>query len=251
MSILFTICGRAGSKGIVNKNIRNFVGYPLPMYVLAAIDLYLRRNPEVDADIVVNTDSKDLITMTKDNAFRGVDVIERVEELGGDLVPKIEVIRDCLNQMEMRQQKSYEMVVDLDISSPLRTINDIENLINKKKETGCDVAFSVTDSRRNPYFNMVKKVEKGYKRVLESNFTARQEAPEMFDMNASMYAYDPDYLRTGGGVLDGYCEVIKMYDTGLLDLDHEPEFELMEVIARYLFEKREDFGEIYKHLATK
>ena len=49
--------------------------------------------------------------------------------------------------------------------------------------------------------------------------------------------------------MDGYCEVIKMYDTGLLDLDHEAEFELMEVIAKYLFEKREDFGEIYKHLA--
>lgn len=249
MSILFTICGRAGSKGIKNKNIRNFVGYPLPMYVLAAIDLYLRRNPEIDADIVVNSDSKELVTMVKNNVFRKVEEAERKEELSGDLVPKMDVIRDCLKQMESRNQKNYEMVIDLDISSPLRTIADVENLINKKKETGCDVAFSVTDSRRNPYFNMVKKVEKGYKRVLESNFTARQEAPEMFDMNAAMYAYDPDYLRTGKGILEGYCEVIKMYDTGLLDLDNESEFELMEVIARYLFEKREDFGEIYKHLA--
>ena len=44
MRILFTICGRAGSKGIKNKNIRDFLDVPLPMYTLAAIDLYLERN---------------------------------------------------------------------------------------------------------------------------------------------------------------------------------------------------------------
>ena len=39
MNILFTICGRAGSKGIKNKNIRHFCGYPLAYYYLAVIVL--------------------------------------------------------------------------------------------------------------------------------------------------------------------------------------------------------------------
>lgn len=248
MSILFTICGRAGSKGIKNKNVRNFLGSPLPMYTLSAIDLYLKRNSEVEADIVLNTDSEELISIAVKNLLRKVDVIRRKKHLVGDAVPKIAVILDSLNQMEERKQKCYDMVIDLDITSPLRTVADIEVLVNKKKETNCDVVFSVTDSRRNPYFNMVKKTKKGYKRVLESIFVTRQEAPEIFDMNASMYAYDPNYLRTGKGVLDGYCEIIKMYDTGILDLDCENDFELMEVIAQHLYKKEMSFAEIKRNL---
>ncbi len=80
---------------------------------------------------------------------------------------------------------------------------------------------TVAAARRNPYFNQLKRTEHGFKKVVESNFTARQQAPEIFDMNASIYAYRPEYLRAGKGVLDGYCEAVEMDDTGILDLDHE------------------------------
>ena len=39
-----------------------------------------------------------------------------------------------------------------------------------------------------------------------------------------------------------------MYDTGILDLDHENDFELMEVVAKYLINKYEKFGEIYNNI---
>ena len=84
--------------------------------------------------------------------------------------------------------------------------------------------------------------------MIESNFTARQQAPEIFDMNASLYAYKPEYLRSGKGVLDGYVECIEMYDTGILDLDHENDFELMEIIAEYLIKKNPSFREVYENI---
>ena len=80
--------------------------------------------------------------------------------------------------------------------------------------------------------------------MVESDFTSRQQAPEVFDMNASLYAYSPEYLMTGKGVLDGYCECIEMKDTGVLDLDYEDDFALMEVIAGYLFETDESYREV-------
>ena len=46
MKILFTIGGRAGSKGIHNKNIKTFCEFPLPLYSLSALDLYLTKHPE-------------------------------------------------------------------------------------------------------------------------------------------------------------------------------------------------------------
>lgn len=244
MQILFVICGRAGSKGIKNKNIRDFLGKPLALYTLSAADLYLKRHSEVNGDIVLNTDSEKLVHIFENNKIRKVEVIHRSPELSGDLVPKWDVLRNSLLKMEEKKMKAYDMVIDLDITSPLRTVSDMEHLIEMKTRTRCDVVFSVTDSRRNPYFNMVKKTGHGYKKVMESNFKARQQAPEIFDMNASMYAYSPEHLKAGKGVFDGYVEVIKMLDTGILDLDHEGDFELMQIIAGYLYEKMEEFGEI-------
>ena len=249
MKILFTICGRAGSKGIKNKNIREFVGKPLPYYTISAIDLFLKETSlNVEADIVVNSDSKELLEMMKNNPLRTIETIERDASLAGDAVGKIAVINDCLLKMESRSHKKYDMVVDLDITSPLRTVDNVEQLILKQVECGADVTTSVTTARRNPYFNQVMKTEHGFKKVIASNFTARQQAPEIFDMNASLYAYSPEFLRSGKGVLDGYCECIEMYDTGVLDLDHENDFELMEVIANYLFINNFEMAKIYENI---
>jgi len=248
MNILFTICGRAGSKGIKNKNIKYFLGYPLPFYTVSAIDLYLKQNPNVQCDIVLNTDSKELIKLFKEHINIKMDIIERSPDLALDHTPKMAVVLNSLQLMKEKKQKNYDMVVDLDITSPLRTVNDIQNLINKKMSSDADCVFSITDSRRNPYFNMVKKTDNGYKRVIESSYNARQEAPEVFDMNASLYAFSTEFLESKKGLFEGKCDAIKMMDTAILDLDHDSDFELMQVIAEYLFNKNRDMNKIYENI---
>ncbi len=113
---------------------------------------------------------------------------------------------------------------------------------NKKE---ADVVFSVTTSRRNPYFNMVMPCGRGYKKVLDMEIVSRQEAPEIYDMNASIYVYKSEHLLAGYGDLEGYNEVIMMEDTGILDLDHEGDFALMQVIAEYFFNTNKEFEEVY------
>jgi CMP-N,N'-diacetyllegionaminic acid synthase len=250
MNILFTICGRAGSKGIKNKNLKEFLGYPLPFYTTSVIDLFIKRNPDKHCDVVLNTDSNDLIFMFKSQIALDINIIEREASLGLDNTPKLSVISNCLEIIQQRKGVEYDMVVDLDITSPLRTIQDVSNLIEKKMTSDADVVFSVTDSRRNPYFNMVKKTENGYKRVIKSDFNTRQEAPEIYDMNASLYAYSPLFLMSRKALFDGRCEVTKMFDTAILDLDHENDFAFMEIIAEYLFVKYPEFREVRDNICV-
>lgn len=168
-------------------------------------------------------------------------------------MPKVAVIKDCLVRMEILKNRKYDMVVDLDITSPLRTIYDIENVIQKKKKSkDADVVFSVTNARRNPYFNMVKRDGKFYSKAITSNYTARQQAPEFFDMNASIYAYDVNALmnKEPGIFFNDKCDIIVMKDTGILDIDSEEDFQMMQVIAGYLFEKDKEFREL-KEIVTK
>ena len=131
MAILFTVCGRAGSKGFRSKNLKDFLGVPLVYYTLAAIRLWQQRTDE-EIDVVLNTDSEALCGIVTAQKSLPVQLIHRRAELGGDTVPKVAVIRDCLDQMEARTGKTYEMVVDLDITSPLRTVDDVAAAIEKK-----------------------------------------------------------------------------------------------------------------------
>ena len=58
--LLITICGRAGSKGFKNKNLKNFCGKPLVYYSLSAAELFIKKHPELEIDVALNTDSEDL-----------------------------------------------------------------------------------------------------------------------------------------------------------------------------------------------
>ncbi len=254
MNILFTLCGRAGSKGVKGKNARDFLDVPLVWYSMANIALYMEKYAgDDDIKIVLNTDSeplKDLVRRVKDVP---VTIIHREESLAGDKVAKVAVIADSLNKAEETFARKFDMVVDLDITSPLRTVQDVKNAIDRKKQRNdVDVVYSVAPSRRNPYFNMVKEENGSFCKAIPSNFTTRQEAPVFYDMNASIYAYSPKALREKeqSSFFNSGCDAIVMFDTGILDIDSEEDYELMQVIAKYLFENNEKFKEVFNKVQS-
>lgn len=250
MNILFTLCGRAGSKGVKGKNARDFLGVPLVWYSMSGIDMYINQVAGKDnrIDVVLNTDSEELIQLVEQVTNLNVNVLRREQNLGGDKVPKVAVILDSLLRAEKQFNVTYDVVVDLDITSPLRTVQDIRNVIDKKLiRPEVDVVYSVTHARRNPYFNMVKEENGFFCKAIFSKFTTRQEAPVFYDMNASIYAYSPKALKEKeqSTFFNSNCDVVVMMDTGILDIDSEEDYYLMQVIAKYLFEEKDGFKEVY------
>ncbi len=55
-------------------------------------------------------------------------------------------------------------------------------------------------------------------------------------------------MRATDTIFQGYCEIVEMYDTGILDLDHENDFVLMEIIAEYLVKNNAGFQEVFEHI---
>ncbi len=245
MNILFTVCGREGSKGVKNKNIRKFLGVPLFEYTLSSINLYKDRNSQKFQNIhtAMSTDSREFIEMISARKSNEFHIINRNTALAEDNTPKMYAIKDALEKSEIISSLKYDIIVDLDITSPIRTITDIENAVNKEVQSNdYDVVFSVTDARRNPYFNMVIEEDKYVKKVLESNYTARQQAPVMYDMNASIYAYKREFLLSEvKSPLEGKAGMIEMLDTGIIDIDSDNDFNLMEVIANWIIDNKKDY----------
>lgn len=244
MRILFTLCGRAGSKGCKNKNIREFLGHPLFYYSINAIKKYCERN-HIDYRIGISTDSIDFMRLVPDDDK--IIIIERKEELAQDTTPKMAAIRDCAVQIRDRFDFQYDLVADFDITSPIRSLQDIADGMKVFETGNYDCVFSVTKARRNPYFNMVKVVDGVYSKALDSAFTTRQQAPKMFDMNASIYFYNTRFLLDDASFspLQGKFAIFEMMDTGVIDIDDDEDFAMMEIIAGHLKETRKEYYEVF------
>lgn len=233
MKILFTICGRAGSKGFKNKNLKKMNGVPLVFYTLASIRAFQQENPGHQITVAVNTDSPELVScIQSQQVCQDIRFVERKAELAGDTAPKVAVIQDTY--LTLAKDQDFDVVIDLDITSPYRRAIDIANVVAEfQKDPAYDLVFSVVPARRSPYFNMVERKESGYfHKICDAQFTARQQAPKSYEMNASIYAYHPRFLRSEiqKTILDYNCGIIEMPDYLVLDIDSEEDFEMMQFL---------------------
>ena len=63
-------------------------------------------------------------------------------------------------------------------------------------------------------------------------------------MNASIYGYSPKFISSSEPLFKK-SDIVIMKDTGFLDIDSQEDFEMMQVIAAYLFEQDPSFGVVY------
>src|SRR5690606_27210438 len=106
----------------------------------------------------------------------------RPKHLASDTAGKVDVIRDLLIYAEEKYDSKFEFVLDLDISSPLRTIMDVKMAFRMMaKNTNALTLFSVNKAAKNPYFNMVEQTQNGYfslSKGKDATALSRQTAPE-------------------------------------------------------------------------
>lgn len=230
MGILITICARGGSKGIPGKNIRLLNGIPLIAYTIQIA----KRFAEIyNADIAISTDDDEIGTVAKNYGI--VTDYKRPLELAGDKAGKIDTIRHLLLHQEKFTSQSYDYVLDLDVTSPLRTLNDlIEAYEMIKKDDLAVNLFSVNEASRNPYFNMVEEKANGYYDLVKKgeNILSRQTAPKVYELNASFYFYKRDFFDMGLRTIFTAQSLIYLVPHLCFDLDHITDFEFLEYLLK-------------------
>lgn len=248
--ILFTICGRSGSKGLKNKNIKSFLGAPFLFYSLVdALLAFQGSNLEVEKYVLVDSDSEELLTLAS-SFSRDIYIHKRLPALATDSIPKNVAISSALKDFE-KNMCEVDCVIDLDITSPLRTKDDIKNVFETYTKKESDIIFTAVPSRRNPYFNMVERINGKVVLSKRSNFVCRQAAPIVYDMNASIYAYNPSALKKERHFFENIVDLVEMRDYGILDVDDENDFELMELIYSSIAERDNQYFALKRELAKK
>ncbi|MBN1645404.1 acylneuraminate cytidylyltransferase family protein [Candidatus Woesearchaeota archaeon] len=229
--ILVTICARGGSKGIKNKNIKELAGKPLIAYTIETAKKWGKASR-----IICSTDSEQIAQAAKKY---GAEVpFMRPTELATDTAGKLGVIRHAWKECKRIYNEKYDIVIDLDVTSPLRTVQDIENALAEFIHKQPDILFSVVEARKNPYFNMVELDERGYAHLSKQPnkpVLRRQDAPKVYDMNASMYFYSINFMQDESHTTTTGADRISIYvmtDINSMDIDKELDFNFIEFMIK-------------------
>lgn len=224
--ILCVIPARGGSKGVPGKNIKPIAGKPLIAYTIEQA----QKSKYIDR-IIISTEDKQIADAAK--KFNADVPFIRPKELAEDDSSMMDVLAHTVKWMEEEARFSFDILVLLHVTTPLRTTEDIDNCIKLLVEEGADNVFSVTESYRNPYFNMVEvSKDQKVKLVKEGNFVTRQSAPDVFDMNASIYVWWKDIFKTEKGLFLKKTRIYPMPRERSVDIDEPLDFRIAEMLLQ-------------------
>ncbi len=228
MKRICTICARGGSKGVKNKNIRDLAGQPMIAHSLTQA----RASGLFDV-IAVSSDSPEILEVARRH---GADLlIERPAELATDTAAKLPVIRHCVEGAERITGKQFDVVVDLDATSPLRLVEDVQGAVHLLESRKVANVITAAPARRSPYFNLVELGEDGVVRLskpLENPIVRRQDSPKCFDMNASIYVWQRAALFDYPTVFNADTRLFIMPEERSTDIDNELDFEFVELLMK-------------------
>ena len=227
MTNLCTICMRKGSKGVPNKNLREINGKPLMAYTIEkAIQ------SELFLHVVVSTDSEQIAETAK--TFGAEVWFLRPHELASDDTPKLPVIRHAFQESEKFYGQIFDVLMDLDTTSPLREVEDITGSYRKFVDEDADNLISACYAKKNPYYNMVELVNGKVQLIKQMHPVphSRQSAPQVFDMNASIYIWKREALLKYNTIFLDKTSLYVMNEDRSMDIDSQYDLDLVDYMIR-------------------
>jgi CMP-N,N'-diacetyllegionaminic acid synthase len=226
MTRLCTICARGGSKGVKGKNMRMLVGKPL-----LAHSIEQARASGLFTAVAVSSDSPAILEVAEQ--CRADYLVKRPDELATDQAAKLPVIKHCVAEIQHRSGQVYKTLVDLDATSPLRIPEDIRNAVELLESSGAGNVLTAMPARRSPYFNLVELSAAGVVELSKRPGTPivrRQDAPQCFDMNASIYVWTQERLFSSDTLFNSDTRLYVMPEERSIDIDSELDFQLVELL---------------------
>jgi CMP-N,N'-diacetyllegionaminic acid synthase len=227
-NILCTICARGGSKGVKNKNIKELNGKPLIAYTIEQA-----KESGLFEHIVISTDSDDIANVAQEC---GAEVFfKRSAEMASDTAGKLDVIKDAFKRSEEYYSKTFDYLIDLDATAPLRSVEDIINSFKQFKKDNNENLITAMPSRRSPYFNLVEQDNRGkvyLSKKLDSAIVRRQDAPKSYDMNASIYIWKRDIILNENSIFLKKTGLYVMPEERSIDIDTELDYKFVEFLMK-------------------
>ncbi|TKI72838.1 acylneuraminate cytidylyltransferase family protein [Lysinibacillus mangiferihumi] len=223
LKILAIIPARGGSKGVPRKNIRNLAGKPLIAWTIeeAKKSKYINR-------LVLSSDDDEIIEVAKEY---GCDVpFKRPKELAQDDTPGIETVLHAIEHCP-----GYDFVMILQPTSPLRTVEDIDQCIEYTMRENAKLCVSVSEASQSPYW-MYKREDDYLVPLIKQDklITRRQDIPKVFILNGSIYLGDIEKIKAAKSFITNETKAYEMPISKSYDIDSLDDFIICENFIKKL-----------------
>ncbi len=205
LDVLALIPARGGSKSIPHKNIKDFAGYPLIAYSIAA-----GLASELVTRVIVSTDDEEIARVSR--SFGAETPFIRPSEFAQDLTPDLPVFIHALDWLAENEDYHPQIIVQLRPTSPFRSVWQIDQAIARLiKNPQADSVRTVCVPFQNP-FKMWRIEPDGFMKPLietghkEPYNLPRQDLPEVYWQTGYVDAAWSDTIRvknsmTGDAIL--------------------------------------------------
>lgn len=222
--MLAIIPARGGSKGLPDKNIKDLCGKPLIAYTVEAA----LKSKKI-TQVVLSTDDEKIAEACKEY---GIEIpFLRPKELASDDSLIVDTYIYTVDRINKEQNKSYNAMVALLPTCPLRTARDIDKAIELYEEKQADSVISFYEAPHPVQW--YKTIDKNgiLRSVLPEGdrLANRQEEQKSYLPNGAIYVFNMDLLRDKKYYSDKTYPYI-MPASKSIDIDSAFDFEMAEFL---------------------
>ncbi len=226
MNIISIIPARGGSKGLPNKNKRQFLGHPL-----VAHSIMYSQASKIISNTYVTSDDQEILELSREY---GASIIERPSNISGDIATTESAIEHALSQIDPKP----DAIVLLQPTSPLRPEDSLDIALNKFSEQQNDSLLSLSATH-----NFFWKVSNNDTNA-EYDFMNRPMRQNMksedirYIENGSLYIFKTDHFLKYKNRLGGNIGHIIFDEEYSKEIDTELDFLYLESIGKKLLNRK-------------
>lgn len=214
MKILAIIPARGGSKGIPRKNIRLMNGKPLIYY---AINNALKS--KYITDVVVSTDDEEIKYISE---LCGANVLIRPEELANDKATLDPVIYHAVTTLEEKNKEKYDIVITLQPTSPLLTVETLDNALGEFINSDYDCYISAINSPHLSWTKKDQQIVPNYKERLN-----RQQLPANY-LETGAFFFSRRNIVSENSRIGGKISIFEIPENEAVDIDNASDWIVCE-----------------------
>jgi N-acylneuraminate cytidylyltransferase len=229
MKVASIILARGGSKGVPNKNKRDFCGKPLISWTIEqCID------GGIDKDnIFVSSDSHDILEIGHEY---GVGSILRTPEVSDDGATSELSWIYSINYLR-KLGFNYDWIFAPQVTSPMREPSDIENGLLMAESGEYDSLFAAT---KTDQCSLWKRSKDGLESIGYDykNRKRRQDNDIQYIENGSFYMFKPDSIKKFNNRMYGNIGIVEMDQWKSFEIDSIDDFKLSSLVMKeYMLKK--------------
>jgi CMP-N,N'-diacetyllegionaminic acid synthase len=226
-SVLAVITARGGSKRMPGKNIRQLAGKPLIAWTIEAA----RACGDCLYAVVVSTDDEAIARVSQEH---GAEVpFMRPEALATDKAASLPVVQHATQFIERRDGITFDWVLLLQPTSPLRKAEDIMAALTIAQAGDCDSVVSVKPMPVHPVFAKTMDADGVLHPFLleEPEGLRRQDvSPPAYCRNGAIYLTRRTVLMENNSLYGKRTRAIEMPEDRSVDIDTPLDFALAELL---------------------